>query len=363
MSTETAVKKNKRSLGVWPTVGLGVVVVVVLAILPLLAVPGLGILPGPTYTVGSMHLLAYMMLMVALALSYHLLFGTAGLLSFGHALYFGIGVYGLGIVLQRTDIPLLPAAALVLVIGILIANVLGAISLRVSGISFAMVTLAFAQAGNVFVRRNPGGYTGGDEGLPLATASVPDFLVGVLNTRNMYWVALGVVVVVYLIVVWIEQTRAGHAIAATRENEMRVHVLGGRPYLVKLLAFVIAGTLAIIVGMAFLLLQSGASHTHTTAEFTLTLLVMVVLGGVGRRWGAILGAAIYTILDQRLVALASSPAIRDLPPFLRIPLSEPLFLLGTLFIITVMFLPGGIAGLADRFRKGHVEDEPMQEIE
>lgn len=356
-----SVETRRRTLGPWLPAIIGAAVVVLLALLPLLNIPGMGILPGPTYTPGSLHLMAYIMLMVALALSYHMIFGTAGLLSFGHALYFGVGVYGLGIVLERTDIPLLPAALIVLVIGIFVTNLLGAISLRVTGISFAMVTLAFAQAGNVFVRRNPGGYTGGDEGLSINTANVPDYLIGVVNTRNLYWVALGIVVLVYLVVMWVEQTRAGHSIKATRENDMRVRVLGGQPYLIKLLAFVVGGTLAIIVGMAFLLLQSGASHTYTTAEFTLTLLVMVVLGGVGKRWGAIVGAAVYTILDQRLVALARLPEIQQLPAVLRIPLSEPLFLLGTLFILIVMFLPGGIAGLADRFRRGTVDEEPLKE--
>nr|BFF18499.1 hypothetical protein GCM10025730_20200 [Promicromonospora thailandica] len=77
-------------------------------------------------------------------------------MSFGHALYFAAGTYGLAIVLDRTDVPLLPAAALVLVGGIALAFVVGAVSLRVTGISFAMVTLAFAQAGNVLVRRDQG---------------------------------------------------------------------------------------------------------------------------------------------------------------------------------------------------------------
>ncbi|MCP5940091.1 hypothetical protein NL351_29695, partial [Klebsiella pneumoniae] len=81
----------------------------------------------------------------------------AGMLSFGHALYFAAGAYGLAVVLGRTELPLLAAAALVLVATIALAYVVGAISLRVSGVSFAMVTLAFAQAGNVLVRRNTGG--------------------------------------------------------------------------------------------------------------------------------------------------------------------------------------------------------------
>ncbi|MDO5683899.1 MAG: branched-chain amino acid ABC transporter permease [Propionibacteriaceae bacterium] len=346
-----------------PTIA-GIVAVIVLAVLPLLAIPGLGILPGPTYSPGSLHLLAMCWLIAALALSYHLIFGVAGLLSFGHALYFGVGVYGLGIVLANTQLPLLAGAVVVLIGGILIAHVIGAISLRVTGISFAMVTLAFAQAGNVLVRRNPGRLTGGEEGLALNTAGVPDFFIGVVNTRNLYWLALAVLVVVFLVVRWIERSRAGHTVAATRENEMRVRVLGGSPYVVKLLTFVIAATLATVVGMVYLLLQSGAQPRATSADFTLTLLVMVVLGGVGSRVGAVIGGVLYTLLDQRLGAFASSPAIRDLPPILHIPLSEPLFILGTLFILVVLFLPGGLSGALNRFNpRRSQQTDPRETLE
>ncbi|GAB3161255.1 hypothetical protein GCM10027059_10960 [Myceligenerans halotolerans] len=328
-----------------------VAVVALLACLPLLALTVPGILPGYTYEPGTLQLLGLCWLTAALALTYHLLIGLVGLLSFGHALYFAAGVYGLAVVLEYTDIPLLPAAAVVLAGGVLLAGTIGAISLRVTGISFAMVTLAFAQAGNVLVRRDPGDVTGGEEGLALATAGVPAALVGVADTRNLYWVALGMLIVTYLVTLWIERSRTGHMAAAVRENEVRVRIIGGQPYVVKLVVFVLAATLATAVGMAYLLLQSGASPTVSTADFTLTILVMVVLGGVGSRWGAIVGAVLYTVLDQRLSELAGSEAVAGLPAVLRVPLSEPMFLLGTCFILVVMFLPGGIAGAADRVRR------------
>jgi branched-chain amino acid transport system permease protein len=307
-----------------------------------------GVLPGPTYTPGSLHLMTLSLIFAALALSYHLLYGVAGMLSFGHALYFAAGAYGLGIVLSRTDLPLLTAAALVLAGTVVLAHVVGAISLRVSGVSFAMVTLAFAQAGNVLVRRNTGGVTGGEEGVALRTDNVPDALVGVVNTRNMFWVALAALVVVYVVVTWTQRSRAGHVVEATRENEMRVRVIGQQPFLIRLLTFVIAAALASVVGMVYLLLQSQAVPAITSADFTITVLVMVVLGGVGSRWGAIVGAVVYTLLDQRLSAFASSDVVESLPPVLHVPLSEPLFILGTLFILVVLFMPGGIAGAAER---------------
>ncbi|AXJ10605.1 branched-chain amino acid ABC transporter permease [Arthrobacter sp. PM3] len=358
----------------WPRAGFrgravavraaGVAGVLLLVLLPLLNISLPGVLPGPTYTPGSLQLLAMCMLMAAAALTYHLLLGVAGLLSFGHALYFGAGVYGLAIILQNLDIPLLPAMGLTLLIVVVLAHVVGSISLRVSGIPFAMVTLAFAQAGSVIVGRNPEGRTGGDEGLTLRTDNLPEFLVGVVNTPNLYWLALAVLVAVFAIVTWVQFSRAGHAAAAVRENELRVRVLGLQPYLVKLLVFVVSAVLVCIIGMVFLLLQSGAVPRAMSADLTITLLVMVVLGGVGSRWGAVIGGVFYTLLDQRLTALANSEAVKALPDVLRVPLSEPLFILGTLFVLVVLFLPGGLTGTAERLaqRRGGRRAEQSREI-
>lgn len=336
-------------------VGLGLVVL--LALLPLLNLSVPGILPGATYTPGSLQLLALCMVYAALALSYNLLLGTAGLLSFGHALYFGVGAYGLGVILEHTDLSLWPAVLVTLLLALGVAMFTGAVGLRVGGIPFAMVTLAFAQAGSVLVRRNPGGLTGGDEGLSLNTDHVPDALVGVVHTRNLYWVALVMVVVVYLVVVWIDKSRAGHVAAAARENELRVRALGLQPYLARFIVFSIGGALAAMAGAMYMLLQSGTVPRAVGADLTITVLVMVVLGGVGARWGAIVGGVIYTLLNQRLTLLAGSDAVESLPAVLRVPLSEPMFILGALFIVVVLFLPGGIAGttrtlLGNRRRRG-----------
>ncbi|MFB0833292.1 branched-chain amino acid ABC transporter permease [Arthrobacter halodurans] len=350
----------RRAAARWAAGGAGVVL---LALLPLLNLSVPGILPTPTYQPGALQLLALCMLMAAAALSYHLLIGVAGLLSFGHALYFGAGTYGLAILLDRMELPLLPAMALTLAAVVVLANVTGAVALRVTGIPFAMVTLAFAQAGSVLVRRNPAGATGGDEGISLNTEHVPEFLVGVGNTRNLYWIALAALVAVFLVVSWIQRSRAGHVAAAVRENELRVRVLGLRPYLAKLLIFVVGATLASVVGMVYLLLQSGAVPRAVSADLTITLLVMVVLGGVGSRWGAVIGGVIYTLLDQRLTALANSEAIAGLPPILHVPLSEPLFILGTLFILVVLFMPGGLTGAASRLtRRGSARSRRSRDI-
>ncbi|WP_442922446.1 branched-chain amino acid ABC transporter permease [Microbacterium sp. Root61] len=333
---------------------IGVGVVVLMALLPMLNISIPGILPTPTYMPGSLALLSLCMVFASLALSYNLLLGSGGMLSFGHALYFGAGAYGLGIALEHFGVPLWPGILIAILGGLVIAVVTGAVAMRVSGIPFAMVTLAFAQAGSVLVRRNSV-VTGGEEGLSLNTEQVPDALIGVVNTRNLYWLMLVILVIVYLVTLWVDTSRLGHLARATRENEQRVRVLGLRPYRARLLVFVIAGGLASLSGVGYMLLQSGTVPRAVSADFTITILVMVVLGGVGFRWGAIVGGVIYTLLDQRLTVLAGSDLIAGLPDVLRIPLSEPLFILGVLFILVVMFLPGGIAGTIDgwmRRRRG-----------
>ena len=215
-----------------------------------------------------------------------------------------------------------------------------------------MVTLAFAQAGTVLVQKNPNNLTGGEEGLPLAYEKLPSSLVGVVNTKHLYWLALGYLVVRRARRPLVARVVAGHVWRAIRENEQRVEVIGLRPFAFKLLSFAIASFLATLGGIVYLLLLgTGASPQVVSASFTLSLLVMVVIGGTGTLWGPILGAFLYTFLDQRLPAFVDNERIQDLPSVLRIPLSEPLFVLGVLFILIVFFLPGGLAGIGGRGRR------------
>ncbi len=342
-------------------VGLPVAVVVLLALVPKLSLDIPVVLNGPLDNPGTLQLLALCLLFAGVALTYDLLFGFTGLLSFGHALYVALGVYVTAIALTRWEWGLWPTLGLLVAVGIAVPLVLGAVSLRVGGIAFAMVTLAFAQAGTVLVQKNPYGWTGGEEGIGLSFDEIPDDFVGVLNTKNLYWLALGYTVLVFVVVRLAVGSSAGHVWRAVRENEPRVEVLGLNPYPFKLIAFVLAAFLAVLGGVVWLLLIGGATPEVTTANFTLALLVMVVLGGAGTRYGAMLGGFLYTLLDQRLGSLAGSSEVQDLPDVLRVPLSEPLFLLGALFVALVFFVPGGLASLPTRLRGLRPKREPLPE--
>ena len=338
---------------------LGIVIAVavfgLLALVPKISLDTHGVFSSELNSPGTLQLLGLMLVFGGVALTYDLLFGFTGLLSFGHALYFAVGVYLTAIGTTKWDWSLPMTLAFTALIGLLLPLVLGAVSLRVAGIAFAMVTLAFAEAGSILVDKNPHGWSGGEEGVAVAFQKLPESFVGVLNTKNLYWLALAYLIVVFVIVNWAVDSSPGRVWQAIRENERRVEVLGLQPFRFKLMAFVLSSFLATVGGVVYVLLIGGATPQVTTPSFTLALLLMVVIGGTGTRWGAVLGGAVYTFLDNRLLDWSDSQTIQDLPKALRIPLSEPLFVLGTLFVLLVYFLPGGLAGLARlRPRRGGV---------
>ncbi|MCX4969038.1 branched-chain amino acid ABC transporter permease [Streptomyces sp. NBC_00654] len=332
-----------RLLRWWPAAALALLIVAPYSALPL---PGL--LDGPVGSPGSLQLLATCLLFGALATGYDLLLGRTGLLSFGHALYFAAGSYATNMFLLEAGLPFALSAVLGLCFGIALAVVLGSVSLRVTGIGFSMVTLAFAQAGSLLVARDPGGITGGEEGRAAPADLLPSALVGIEHTANLYWVSLAYLVLTLGVVHWAVRSPTGRVWEGIKENERRVEVLGLRPYGFKLTAFVLAGALAALGGLVHLLLTGGSTPQTTTSDFTLSLLVMVVLGGSGTRWGPMAGGILYTWADHRLGDLAGSGAVADLPAVLRVPLSQPLFLLGVVFVAVVHLLPGGLARLPSR---------------
>jgi branched-chain amino acid transport system permease protein len=340
----TAGEAPRRAPG-WRSAVAPVVVLVVLACLPYVSLPLPGVLPGLVNSPGSMQLLALCLVFGGIALSYDLLFGRTGLLSFGHALFVAAGSYTAALALAQPGAGLAGAVGLAVVVGIVLPLVVGAVALRVTGIAFAMVTLAFAQAGSILVLRNPGGATGGEEGLPLHPDGLPGLLVGVVNAPYRYWLALAYLALCWAVVAWLVRSRAGHVWAAARENPERVAV---SVYRAQLLAVLVGGFLGTLGGVAHLLVVGGATPSLTTSEMTLGLLVMVVLGGAGSRWGAVLGGVLYTYLDNRLLELAGSDVVAGLPAVLRVPLSEPTFVLGALFVVVVFFAPGGLVGLVRR---------------
>lgn len=299
---------------------------------------------------GSLQVLAIALVYAGFAISYDIVFGFTGLLSFGHALPIALGAYGTNLIMIHLGVAYPLAVVLSLVATVAISTILGAIALRTTGVAFAMVTLAFAEAFAILILSDPLRIFGGEEGLPLVSSLVPDFFRGVVNTRNLYWFSLVFLALTYVVARRVVNSRAGRVWEAIRENEARVHMVGLEPFRFKLASFVIASALASFGGSIYILLVRGANTSIASATFTLALLVMVVLGGPGRLWGAALGGFVYAILNLRLSAVSTSDMIAGLPDWIEGPLSEPLFVLGVLFVLMMLFAPGGIASITDRIR-------------
>ncbi len=345
VSTSAAIPAPRRSRTVPYVVGaLGLL----LAAVPFIDATIPGVFTGPMSSPGTLQILAVGLVFAGVAMSYDLLLGYTGLLSLGHAFYFALGLYGTNLGMRLFELSYVPAVVLALVFTLVVALVFGSVALRVRGVAFAMVTLAFAEAFHVFVEADPARISGGEEGLSLDTSYVPDLFTGVVNTRWVYWLALGFALLTFAICRQAVASRAGRVWQAIRENEDRVELLGLVPFRFKLLSFGLSAVLAAGGGAVYLLLVRGATPGAASSVFTLNLIIMVVLGGLGRLWGAALGGLVFGYLQLRLPGIARSGVFEPLPDWLEGPLTEPLFILGTLFVVLVMFAPGGLASLPER---------------
>ena len=198
------------------------------------------VLNGPLDKPGTLQLLALCLVFAGVALTYDLLFGFTGLLSFGHALYVALGVYVTAIALTSWEWGLSRRRSGCCRRRDRRAPRARRGSLRVGGIAFAMVTLAFAQAGTVLVQKNPVGLTGGEEGIGLNFDEIPDFVRRRPQHEEPLLACPGLCVAVFVVVRAAVGSSAGHVWRAMRENEPRVEVLGLNPYPFKLIAFVLA---------------------------------------------------------------------------------------------------------------------------
>jgi branched-chain amino acid transport system permease protein len=216
------------------------------------------------------------------ALNYDLVFGFVGLISFGQALFVGVGAYALVISMTAHGLSLALALLVSLLTGVILATVTGLLALRTRGISFAMVTLAFAQAAFTLAQSDVGNLTGGENGMQVSGA--PDWLVGPGNASHLYYVAVVALAACYLVLRRLVGSPAGSVWQAIRENERRALLLGYRPYRYKLLAYVIAGAISALAGSLYALWVGAVSPNLLATDLTIQLLLMVIIGGAGSLW-------------------------------------------------------------------------------
>jgi branched-chain amino acid transport system permease protein len=237
------------------------------------------------------------------ATSLNLVLGYGGMVSFGHAAFVGLGAYATGIMISEGVASGGAHLLMTLAVSALAALLIGAISLRTRGVYFIMITLAFAQM--VFYLANSVKGYGGDEGLNIKSRSVFALgfaVVDLKNPRAFYYVALAVLGAALIALARFVPSRFGRAILALRDDDVRAEALGFPTYRYKLVVFVVAGALGGVAGALSVNLQGYVSPNVLHWTQSGTLMVMVILGGVGTVWGGAVGAAALLLLQEVLGA-------------------------------------------------------------
>ena len=271
------------------------------------------------------------------AASLNLVLGYGGMVSFGHAAFFGAGAYIVGILAVEGVSSAWLAWPAAVAVAALAALAIGAVSLRTHGVYFIMITLAFAQMMYyVFVSLKA---YGGDDGVSLPGRS-SGFGVDLRGDLAWYYLVLALLAGVLYLLHRLVHSRFGRVIQAIRENETRAAAIGYPVYRYKLLCFVISGAIA---GLAGALVANQSVYVSPSLLHWIqsgTLMIMVILGGVGRFWGGPLGAALLLTLEE---ALSGSQMLGAYSMHWQLAV-------GAILLAVVLFAPQGIAGLLARRR-------------
>jgi branched-chain amino acid transport system permease protein len=289
----------------------------------LIAVVGV-LLPWFVYPVLAIDIVAFALFAVA----FDLLLGFTGLLSFGHAMFWGGAGYVATILIAKAGMPFPVAVIAGIAYAALLASVVGAIAIRRQGIYFAMITLALSQL-QYFFAYQLGDWTGGENGVQLSSRGTL-FGLPLENDKAFYYAVLVVAALGTWFVIRVVRSPFGAVLAAMRENEQRAIALGFRVDRYKLVAFVLSGTLAGLAGVLFAVGNrlSGLDGVdwHTSGK----VVMMSILGGIGTVFGPIVGAGVFESLDF----FVSKTPIGD----------KTNIVMGTIFALCVLLFRRGIIG-------------------
>lgn len=275
------------------------------------------------------------LVMALAAMSVNFLLGFTGVLSFGHAAYFGLGAYGVGMTI-RYLVPSTPLGMLVgVAAGTLAAAVIGALIVRLRGVYFAMATIAFGQV-FYFIAFRWNTVTGGDDGLsgwhrmPLQIGSRSIDILG--NGVAFYYFVLACFALAVAVMAALLRSPFGHTLLAIRENEKRARFLGVPVERHIWLSFVISCFFVSLAGTLYGLLNNFADPHGLRWDQSGDFVIMAVLGGMRSLWGPLLGAAIFVLVQDYI-----SSRTENWMSFI-----------GLLFILVVLFFPRGVLGIRRR---------------
>lgn len=333
----TALARRESGLGVWFRRRRGLLgVIAALVLFPFVVsfvVDGAGVSAVLNNDQGNARFLqglAIEVFILALyAISYDLILGVTGLLSFGHAMFFAVGAYSFGIALKEFELAWPLALLVVLVAALLQAGLFALVLPRVKGITFALVTLGFASVFWIVIQSSDlADYAGAEIGLQ--GVRPPVWFLDTTNERfAFYLVTIAILFGVYVAYTRIIDSPVGKVLHATRENEDRALMLGYNTFWFKFLALGIASITAALAGSLYAMHQPIVTPSVAGLGFTVTALLIILIGGVGTISGAIVGAAVFRLLQYYLEKWFGGTS--DL-------------LIGIAYIAIVLYLPFGIVG-------------------
>ena len=331
-----------------------------LAVLLVALLLGLAFAPFIFPGVKALSVAAKVLVFIVLVASFDLLLGYTGIVSFAHTMFFGIGAYGISIAATRLGANWGAVAiglGVSLAVSLVLALAVGLFSLRVRAIFFAMITLAVASAFQTLASQLSD-FTGGEDGLTFKLPELisPSFefadepFMGVsLDGRLLcYYLLFVVAVVLVLALLRIVNSPFGRVLQAIRENEFRAEAIGYRVVVYRTTAAVLSALFATLAGaMLAIWLRYNGPDTSLSFEIMVDVLLIVVIGGMGSIYGAVIGAALFVVAQSYLQDLLKlgSDAASGLP-WLSALLSPDRWLLwlGVLFVVSVYYFPTGIVG-------------------
>jgi branched-chain amino acid transport system permease protein len=331
-----------------------------LALALAIAVLGLAFTPFIFPGTKALNVAAKIMVFIVLVASYDLLLGYTGIVSFAHTMFFGIGAYGVAIASTRMG-PGWEAVAVglggALLASLLLSLVIGLFSLRVKAIFFAMITLAVASA-FMTLASQLSDFTGGEDGLSF---KVPEalqpgteyleepFLGASIDGRFLsYYLLFVATVALVLLMLRIVNSPFGRVLQAIRENDFRAEAIGYRSVVYRTLSNVLAALFACAAGALLALwLRYNGPDTSLAFELMLDILLIVVIGGMGTIYGAVIGSVLFVLAQSYLQDLMKLGADRlvDVPVLSQLISPDRWLLwLGLLFVLSVYHFPSGIVG-------------------
>jgi branched-chain amino acid transport system permease protein len=321
------------------------------------------IFPG----VRALNVAAKVIVFIVLVASFDLLLGYTGIVSFAHTMFFGIGAYGVAIAATRVG-PSWPALAggiaVALVVSLLLSLVIGLFSLRVRAIFFAMITLAVASAFATLASQLSD-FTGGEDGLtfrlpealrPGTEYATEPFLGATIDGRFVtYYLVFAVALLLFLALLRIVNSPFGRVLQAIRENDFRAEAIGYRTVVYRTLASVVSALFATLAGVLLALwLRYNGPDTTLSFEIMLDVLLIVVIGGMGTIYGAVIGSVLLVLAQnylQDVMKLAAS-AVQGVPFLAQIVSPDRWLLwLGILFVLSVYYFPSGVVGRLRALRR------------